>query len=468
MAGQPKPRKGLPVNLDAEQAVLGALMIDPHGIRSVSLGLDPHDFWRESHRWIYTAILRLYQSQTAIDLLTVSDYLESKGYLNKISADGHTGVGYLMELQDRTPTSVHLQHYADIVSAAARRRTLLDLAERIAIDACDEATDLEDVLSKVETNFYTATTSKGDDGLADSSKLMSELYEEVELVSKRQGLAGISTGLVDVDKILGGMHNSDVIYLAARPAVGKTAAMLNIALAAGKAGKHTLIISLEMSALQLSQRLACIESGLSIHKLRQGKLEGNDWPRLIDAMGRIEQLPICVAYAGAYKPSQIRAIAHRQQAEHGLDLLCIDYLQLMTADDDRKNRREQVDDISRSLKLLARQLNVPLLALSQLSRGVETRVDKRPMLSDLRESGALEQDADVVAFLFRQEMYEPEATEVKGQMEWITAKHRNGPTGTSILHFRAHSGQVVSTKLTNLDGGLQHRMPLDEYLENVD
>lgn len=456
MAG--RPDKSTPANIEAEQAVLGALLIDPAAIRRVASKLQPGDFWREKHRWIYGAMIRLFQNETAIDLLTISDFLEAKGFLDKAG-----GPAYITKLVNETPTSVHLDHYAKIVIDTSRRRKLLDLAGRIALVAADESKPLETVMATVEGDFHEATADMVSGEVASSSDLMSRLYDEVELVTKRQGLAGISTGMSDLDKILGGLYNSDVIYLAARPSVGKTAFMVNLALSAAKADLSVLVISLEMSDLQIAQRMAGIESGLSVFNLRQGKLEGNDWPRLMDAMSRIDKLPIHVAYSGAYRPSQIRAIAHRHRAEHGLDLILIDYLQLMSADDEKgRNRQEQVSSISRDLKLLARALDVPVMGLAQLSRGVESRVDKRPMLSDLRESGALEQDADVVVFLYRHELYEPGAEEIRGQVEGIVAKHRNGPTGTAFLHFRPASGQMVSTKIVREEGGLQVRMPLDE------
>lgn len=442
-------------SIEAEQAVLGALLIDPHAIVRVSETVGPLDFWRGQHRFIYGAILRLWQNQGDIDLLTVSDYLENKGYL-----DNAGGIPYLSKLISETPTSMHAEHYARIVRNLARRRRLSDMAGRVAGLAYDKARELDDVLAEADRLFFEATADMVDDAMLNTSQLMSSLYDNVETAMQRQGVLGVPTGWPDVDKLMGGLHKSDLTILAARPSVGKTASLLNVCMNASKAGKSTLLISLEMSADQLAQRMACIESGLDTQNVRQGKFNDGEFLRLMDAMQRITPLPIHVVWTGSKDPAELRATARKHQAEHGLDLLAIDYLQLMTSDDG-VNRREQVDSISRALKLLAKDLDVPIIANAQLSRGVEQRQDKRPMLSDLRESGALEQDADQVVFLYRHELYEPEDATAKGRMEWIVAKNRNGPIGTCFLYMRPYCNQVVGTRIVRQDGGLQIRMPLD-------
>lgn len=448
-------------SIEAENAVLGALLIDPFAIVRVSGKLLPTHFWREKNRWIYQTLVDMYANAVAIDMLTVCDALEAKGLLGQIG-----GPAYITGLTTETPTSVHAEHYAKIVIDLARRRALSDLAARLAAAAHDKSKDIADILALADKAYYSVTADLVDSNLLSSKQLMDELYTEIEEAMQRKGILGVPTGLGDVDDLMGGLHKSDLIYLAARPAVGKTSAALNLALNATKADKRTLIISLEMSALQLAQRMACIVAGLPVRKLRRGELEQNDWPKLLQAMDFISRLPLHIVWSGTSKPSELRATVRKHQVEHGLDLLIVDYVQLMTADDERGNRREQVDSISRNLKLLAKDLDVPLVACAQVGRGVEARVDKRPVLADLRESGALEQDADQVIFLYRPEMYE-QGEEFKGIMEWIVAKNRNGPTGTALLIFRGYNNQVVGTKVVQTDGGMQIRMPLDEVPEHL-
>ena len=462
MAQRGKPSGPEPLaSIEAEQAVLGALLIDPDAILRVSDKLAPLDFWRDRHQWIYTAMLRLNQRQDPIDLLTISDYLDDQGYLDKIG-----GPAYITELVTLTPTSIHAEHYAGIVLGLARRRGLADLAGRIAMLAHDRTKQLDDVLAEIDQLYFQSTARMVDDDMLDASRLMSDLYDTLEVTMQRKGTLGVPTGLADVDQLLGGLFKGDLIYLAARPSVGKTATQLNVILNAAKRGKRTLLVSLEMSDDQVAQRLACIECGLDTQKVRRGELDQAEFARLMDGMNRVAQLPIHVIWTGTKDPAQIRATARKMQADVGLDLLCIDYLQLMSAPITAgANRRERVDHISRSLKLLAKDLRIPVLANAQLSRAVEQRTDKRPILSDLRESGGLEQDADVVAFLYRHELYEPEDDTAKGRMEWINAKNRNGPIGTCLLHMRPYCNQVVGTKVVRQEAGLQIRMPLDEIVD---
>lgn len=456
-ASGPEPLQAV----EAEEALLGALLIDPDAMLRVSTRVSPMDFWRPQHKWVYTAILRMHESQAAIDIMTVADYLENQGYLEKVG-----GGAFLTKLSLQTPTSIHADTYAEMVVDMSRRRQLVDAAARIAGIAYDKSKPLDDVLAEADKIFFESTATMVDDEMLDAGQLMSGLYDQVETSMKRKGMIGVTTGFADVDTLLGGLHKGDLVYLAARPSVGKTATLLNVALAAAKSGKRVLFVSLEMSDDQVAQRLACIESGLNTRKLRQGEIEDAEFLRLMDAMGRISGLPLHVIWTGTKDPAELRATARKMQAEIGIDLLCIDYLQLMSADHERgQNRREQVDSISRSLKLLAKALKIPVIANAQLSRAVEQRTDKRPVLSDLRESGGLEQDADIVAFLYRHDMYEPEDESTKGLMEWIVGKNRNGPIGTCILHFRPWSNQVVGTRVAKTEGGLQIRMPLETAQE---
>lgn len=448
-------------SIEDERAVLGSLLVDSDAIVRVATILGPLDFWRDPHKWIYTAILRLHEQGTAIDFLTVFDYLDAQGYADKVG-----GPAYLTGLIDAMPTSVHVEHYARNVRDLSRRRNLLDLAGRIAELAVSKNKPLDEVLAQLDTVYYEATSRVSTTDVMSMKQLMGDLYDEVEYAMQRQGLIGVTTGIEDLDELLGGLHKSDLIYMAARPAVGKTATMLNIALSAAKAGKQVLLVSLEMSAIQVAQRLACIETGLNTKKLRRGQFGDGEFLRLMDGMSRLGNLPLHVIWSGNQDPLALRSTARKHAAEYGLDLLCIDYLQLMTAAETRgRNRREQVDDISRSLKLLAKDLDVPVMANAQLSRGLETRTDKRPVLSDLRESGALEQDADIVLFLYRAEMYDSDDPGLEGKMEAIVGKHRNGPTGTVFLHMRPWSNQVVGTRIVQEEAGLQIRMPLDEMDE---
>jgi len=443
-------------SIEAEQGVLGALLIDPHAIVRISDKLAPGDFWRDRHQWIYAAMLRLHQSQVEIDLLTTSDFLDNQGYLDKCG-----GPTYLTELSLETPTSLHVEHYANIVRSLSKRRKMVDMAARVAQAAYDKSRDLTDVLADADRLYFEATADMVDDSKLSAAQLMSGLYDQVESAMQRQGVMGVPTGWHDVDDLVGGLHKGDLTILAARPSVGKTATLLNLCMNASKAGKRTLLISLEMSADQLAQRMGCIEAGLNTKSVRRGQFADGEFLRLMDAMSRLTDLPMHVVWSGTKDPAELRATARKHMAEYGLDLLAIDYVQLMTSSDGF-NRREQVDAISRALKLLAKDLNIPVVANAQLSRGVEQRQDKRPILSDLRESGALEQDADVVVFLYRQELYEPEDTTAKGRMEWIVGKNRNGPIGTVFLYMRPWCNQVVGTRIIKKDGGLQIRMPLDE------
>jgi len=432
-----------PQNVEAEEAVLGALLIDPDAIIRLATILNPGDFYREKHGWIYDAMLNLHDRREPIDFLTVCDELERREQLNEVG-----GPAFITSLINAVPTSIHAEHYARIVERTATRRRLIDAAGQIAALAYQEADDVEEVVDRAEQILFGVSERRISRELVPIREVLSDYYDRIEYLTRHQGeMIGIPTGFSDIDKLLGGLQRSDMVILAARPSVGKTSLALSFALNAAKKHKQRIaFFSLEMSDEQVVQRLISSETGIDSQRLRRGEIVEGEWGRFMKATSDLADTHFFIDDTPSISALELRTKARRLHAEVGLDLIIVDYLQLMRGDYRSENRVQEISTISRALKALARELNVPVLALSQLSRGVESRTDKKPILSDLRESGALEQDADVVIFIYRDELYN-ENTERKNIADIIVAKHRNGPTGSVALYFKKELAQFREAEL---------------------
>lgn len=416
-----------PQNLDAERSILGAILIDEDAMFKVSETLRPEHFYDVKHRNIFESMLELYSHQKAIDVLTLSTELKSKKLLEQIG-----GQGYLTDLVKDVPTASHIEEYAKIIIELAQRRRLITLAGKIDELAYKQDKELDLVLDEVEKNLMGISQSSTKSDFVHVSSLLEESYKKAEELNKDPGkLVGVPTGFAYLDNILGGLQRSDLIILAARPSVGKTAFSLDIARHASVIeGKSVGIFTLEMSDTQLMDRILSMQVGVGLWDLRMGRISDEVFTRLSDAMGVLSEAKLFIDDTPGINIMEMRAKARKLKNEHGLDLLIIDYLQLMEGRS-RENRVQEVSEISRFLKSLARELDVPVVALSQLSRAVEQRGDGTPQLSDLRESGSIEQDADVVLFLSKMGGEDENSQNRK----LIISKHRNGPTGEEELFF---------------------------------
>jgi replicative DNA helicase len=432
-----------PQSVEAEEAVLGALLIDPDAIIRVATVLRPEDFYREKNRWIYETALALHERREPIDFLTVCDELDGREQLDQVG-----GPAFITSLINAVPTSVHAEYYAHIVERTATRRRLIEAAGQIAVLAYQESEDVDEVVDRAEQVLFGVSERRVARELVPVKQVLSEYYDRIEYLTRHRGeMIGIPTGFNDLDKVLGGMQRSDMLILAARPSVGKTSLALSIAHNAAKRFEQRVaFFSLEMSSEQVVQRLISAETGINSQKLRRGEIAEGEWGRFMKATSDLAETHFYIDDTPGASAMEIRTKSRRLHAEVGVDLIVVDYLQLMRGDTRTENRVQEISGISRSLKALARELNVPVLALSQLSRGVESRTDKRPILSDLRESGALEQDADVVMFIYRDEMYN-ENTERKNIADIIVAKHRNGPTGSVALYFKKELAQFLEAEV---------------------
>lgn len=432
-----------PQSIEAEEAVLGSLLIDPDAIIRLATILKPDDFYREKHGWIYDAILILHERREPIDFLTVCDELERRQQLDEVG-----GRAFITTLINAVPTSIHAEHYARIVERTAIRRRLIEAAGQIAVLAYQEADDVGEVVDRAEQVLFGISERRISRELVPIRQILSEYYDRIEYLTRHQDeMLGVPTGFNDIDKLLGGMQKSDLIILAARPSVGKTGLALSFAHNAAKRFKQRVaFFSLEMSNEQVVQRLISAETGIDSQKLRQANLSEQEWARFMQAYSELSETMFYIDDTPGISALELRTKARRLHAEMGLDLVIVDYLQLMRGDMRTENRVQEIASISRALKGLARELNVPLLALSQLSRSVESRTEKIPRLSDLRESGSLEQDADVVIFIYRDELYN-DNTERKNLADIIVAKHRNGPTGNVTLYFRKELAQFLDAEV---------------------
>jgi replicative DNA helicase len=444
MAKEGAPDKSIPANVEAEEAVLGSLLIDPDAIIKVSPFLRADDFYVLRHGWIYQAIYDLHERREPADFVTVCDELERRQQLDEVG-----GRSFIASLINAVPTAIHVEHYARIVERTALLRRLIAAAGQIAALAYDESREVDEVVDRAEELIFSVAERRIQRDLVPLKRIMHEVMDRLDYLHRHQGeFLGVPTGFTPLDRLLGGLQKSDLIIIAARPGVGKTSLGLNIAHnAAKKYGRHVAIFSLEMSAEQLGQRLLAMESGIDSQRLRLGNVADDEWFTLTEAAGILADTGLYIDDTPAMSPMEVRTKARRLHAEYGLDLIIVDYLQLMRGDERSENRVQEISFISRSLKALARELNLPVIAISQLSRAVEARQEKRPILSDLRESGSIEQDADVVIFVYREDMYK-EDTEKKNIAEIIVAKHRNGPTGTVPLYFRKELTQFLELEWT--------------------
>lgn len=422
-----------PQNIEAEQAVLGAMMIDKEAISKATEILREQDFYRQDHRVIFRVIVDLFNNSQAVDMVTIAEALKREGKLEDVG-----GVQFITYLANAVPTAANVSYHARIVEETGLVRQLINVATEIAGAGYEGTEDVNSLLDSAEQRILAVSERKMTRDFAPIKDVVMTAVDRIdELYNKKGGITGLATGFIDFDRLTSGLQPSDLILIAARPSMGKTALVLNMAQNIAIREKKTVaFFSLEMSKEQLVQRMLCAEASIDSSRLKIGELEDQDWEKLIWAADSLSRASIFIDDTPGITVLEMRAKARRLKVEHDLQLIVIDYLQLMQGSGRRnsENRQQELSDISRSLKALARELNVPVVALSQLSRSVESRQVKRPMLSDLRESGALEQDADLVAFLYREDYYDKD-TENKNITELIIAKHRNGPVDTIRLFF---------------------------------
>lgn len=434
-----------PHNSEAEQSVIGAVFLEPQALITASEIVIADDFYHIAHQKIFQTMLNLSDQGKAIDLVTVTEELSAKKELEDIG-----GLSYITELSSAVPTAANIAHYAKIVEEKAILRRLIRVASKIADDGYTREDEVEVLLAEAEKKMLEVSNRKNAGDFKHVKDVLVQTFDNIEQLQSRDGdVTGIPTGFRDLDKMTAGFQRNDLIIVAARPSVGKTAFALNVAQSvAVKARENVAIFSLEMGADQLVMRMLCAEGNIDAQRLRTGALETEDWSKLTMAMGSLSNSGIYIDDSPGVRMTDIRAKCRRLAKESGLGMILIDYLQLILGSGKPgENRQQEVSEISRSLKGLARELKVPVIALSQLSRGVEQRQDKRPMMSDLRESGSIEQDADIVAFLYRDDYYDKES-ESKDIIEIIIAKQRNGPTGTVSLAFRKEYNKFLNLEFT--------------------
>jgi len=430
-----------PHNREAEQSVIGAIFLDPQALITASEILLADDFYHNAHKKIFETMLRLSDQGKAIDVVTVTEELSAKKEIEDVG-----GLSYLLELANAVPTAANVAHYAKIVEEKALLRRLIRVATKIVEDGYTREDEVEALLGEAEKKMMEVANRKNAGDFKHVKDVLVETFDNIEQLQSRKGdVTGIPTGFRDLDNITAGFQRNDLIIVAARPSVGKTAFALNVAQSvAVQARENVAIFSLEMGAEQLVMRMLCAEGNIDAQVLRTGALTTEDWGKLTMAMGSLSNSGIFIDDTPGVRINEIRAKCRRLAQEHGLGMILIDYLQLIQGSGKPgENRQQEVSEISRSLKGLARELKVPVIALSQLSRGVEQRQDKRPMMSDLRESGSIEQDADIVAFLYRDDYYDKES-ESKNMIEIIIAKQRNGPTGTVTLAFKKEFNKFIN------------------------
>ncbi|MDR4890475.1 replicative DNA helicase [Fredinandcohnia sp. QZ13] len=440
-----------PQNIEAEQAVLGAIFLEPSSLTLASEILIPEDFYRTSHQKIFDAMLNLSDKGEPVDLVTVTSELADVKILDEIG-----GVSYLSELAGSVPTASNIEYYAKIIEEKSILRRLIRTATTIATDGYSREDEVDSLLSEAEKNIMEVANRKNAGAFQNIKDVLVQTYDNIETLHNRVGdITGIPTGFTELDKMTAGFQRNDLIIVAARPSVGKTAFALNIAQnVATKTDENVAIFSLEMGAEQLVMRMLCAEGNINAQNLRTGSLTPEDWSKLTMAMGSLSNSGIYIDDTPGIRVNEIRSKCRRLKQESGLGMILIDYLQLIQGSGrSGENRQQEVSEISRSLKALARELKVPVIALSQLSRGVEQRQDKRPMMSDIRESGSIEQDADIVAFLYRDDYYDKES-ENKNIIEIIIAKQRNGPVGTVSLAFVKEYNKFVNLERRFDDAGI--------------
>ncbi len=450
-----------PQDLDAEQAVLAAALLDSSAIYKAIEVLNYHDFYKPAHQKIFLTLLALHDANEAIDIITLSDALKARGYLDAVG-----GVSYLSDLMNAVPTAANIRTHAKIVHKKALLRELITVSTDIVTKSYEEQIDADNLLDDAEQSIFSIADRQTKAPFVPMNILVKTGFEIIERLADKR-MTGLPTGFEKLDEITSGLQNSDLIIVAGRPSMGKTAFALGLAQnVALKQGGTVGIFSLEMSKEQLVLRMLCSEARVDANKIRSGFLgrPGNDnWRRLIEAASRLTLTPIFIDDSASLSVMEVRGKARRLKAEHGLSLIVVDYLQLMRGRSDANNREQEISDISRSLKALAKELDLPVVALSQLSRAVESREKRRPMLADLRESGAIEQDADVVCFIYRQEVYEPCKCPSdegcfcgrRGVAEIIIGKQRNGPTGTVNLCYISKFTRFENLDKDHADAKLQ-------------
>ncbi|MFS0865598.1 replicative DNA helicase [Fredinandcohnia sp. 179-A 10B2 NHS] len=440
-----------PQNIEAEQAVLGAIFLEPSSLTLASELLIPEDFYRVAHQKIFNAMLTLNDKGEPVDLVTVTSELADAKILEEVG-----GVSYLSDLANSVPTAANIEYYAKIIEEKSILRRLIRTATTIATDGYSREDEVEALLSEAEKNIMEVANRKNAGAFQNIKDVLVQTYDNIETLHNRVGdITGIPTGFAELDRMTAGFQRNDLIIVGARPSVGKTAFALNIAQnVATKTDENVAIFSLEMGAEQLVMRMLCAEGNINAQNLRTGSLTPEDWSKLTMAMGSLSNSGIYIDDTPGVRIGEIRSKCRRLKQEVGLGMILIDYLQLIQGDGrSGENRQQEVSEISRSLKALARELKVPVIALSQLSRGVEQRQDKRPMMSDIRESGSIEQDADIVAFLYRDDYYDKES-ENKNIIEIIIAKQRNGPVGTVSLAFVKEYNKFVNLERRFDDTGM--------------
>jgi len=424
------PNRVPPHNLEAEESVLGAMLLSRDAIAAAMERCSAPDFYRPSHSQIFAAISRLYAQGEPVDVVTVAEELLRAGVLEDIG-----GSATLVSLQTNTPAISSAQRYAAIVEEHALLRRLIGVSQEISEMAYDLPDDVTDALDRAESMVFDVAQRRATDSVSALQELLSQSLDRLEeLYGRGETITGVPTGYNDLDEQLAGLQPSNLVVVGARPSMGKTAFGLGLAAHAATQGIPVLYFSLEMSHLEIAQRILCAEARVDASRMRNGRLLDGDWPKISNAIGRIGSAPLYIDDNPNVTVMEIRARARRMKSRDGVGLVVVDYLQLMTGRSAAENRQVEISEISRGLKILARELEIPVVALSQLSRNLESRADKRPMLADLRESGAIEQDADVVMFIYRDEVYNPESAD-RGSAEIHVAKHRNGPTGVVELAF---------------------------------
>ena len=424
----------LPQSVEAEEAILGAILENPAALGRVVESLKPDSFYKPAHKIIYEAMLNMFRKNEPIDIVTISEYLRNR---EELEAAG--GRAYINELAINVITTTNIEYYAKIVQEKEIKRALINAGSEI-VSMSYETDDTDNVLDNAQKLIFNIASQKDSSDLVAIQDLVVESYEQIEhRFNNKDELVGVTTGFYDLNALTSGLQKSDLIILAARPSMGKTAFALNLAQNVALKGKKAVaIFSLEMPKQQLTKRMLCSEAEVDTQRITSGNIQPKDWEKLVDAMTRLSDAKIYIDDTSGVTATDVKAKCRRlMMEEKELGLIIIDYLQLMEGGGNTNDRNQQISQISRALKGLARDLDVPIIALSQLSRGVEQRNDKRPMLSDLRDSGAIEQDADIVMFIYRDEYYNRDDVNNKGKAEVIIAKHRNGPVGTVELLFQS-------------------------------
>jgi len=432
--GPTQDKQQAPQNLEAEASLLGAVLIDADALVKIADAVSVDDYFDPRHARIYEAILALYERRSVIDVLTLADQLKGTGFLDMVG-----GPSYLTELTNFVPTAAHVEQYAEIVAQKALRRRLIKASQEMTALGYDESKQLRELIEEAESTLFQVSQQHVKQSIVSLEKILEDSFDRLDELHKDKGkIRGVPTGFKDLDNVLAGLQRSDLFILAARPAMGKTALVLNLAHnVAVQAKEPVLFFSLEMSKEQLVDRLLSMESGVDAWALRTGNLTDQDFEKIGQAMGTLSEAKIYIDDTPGITVSDLRTKARREAHQHGLGLIIVDYLQLMSGGSKfggSDNRVQEISEISRGLKGVARELNVPVIALSQLSRSVESRSPQIPQLADLRESGSIEQDADVVAFIYREEYYNPD-TENKNITTILIKKHRNGPVGNVDLYF---------------------------------